>query len=99
MKIRSVGVLSVGKLFGAIYAAIGLLGGLGVAMFTVLGGAIMAQQQGAAAGIPPIAFGIAALIFAPIFYGLCGFLGGLLTAGLYNVAAHFLGGVEIELGQ
>jgi hypothetical protein len=99
MKIRSVGVLSVGKLFAAMYAAFGLLAGLAVGVFAVLGGVIAAQQQGAAAGFPPVALGIAAVFFVPVFYGGIGFVGGLLTAGLYNVAAHFLGGVEVELGE
>ena len=102
MKIRSVGVLSVGKLFAAMYAAFGLLAGLAVGIFAALGGAFAAQQHGAAASLPPVALvalGIAAVFFVPVFYGGIGFVGGLLTARLYNVAAHFLGGVEVELGE
>jgi uncharacterized oligopeptide transporter (OPT) family protein len=99
MKIRQVGPLSVGKIFGAIYCAFGVLIGLFVALFLILGGAIAANQQGAAAGVPPVAIGIAVIIFAPIFYGLTGFLGGLISAALYNLAAGFLGGIEVDLGE
>jgi hypothetical protein len=34
---------------------------------------------------------------APIFYGLIGFLGGLFTAFVYNLAARAIGGVEFEI--
>jgi hypothetical protein len=99
MKIRHVGPLSVGKILGVIYAGMGLLIGLFFAMISMVGAAAAAQQQGFAAGFPPVALGIAAIFFAPLFYGVLGFLGGLLTATLYNIAAGFIGGIEIDLGQ
>lgn len=99
MKIRSVGPLSVGKIFGAIYASLGLVIGLVFAFVSLVGAAMAANQQGAAAGLPPVALGIAAIFFAPLFYGLMGFIGGVITAALYNVAARFMGGIEIDVGQ
>jgi hypothetical protein len=99
MKIRSVGPLSVGKIFGAIYASLGLVIGLVFAFVSLVGAAIAANQQGAAAGLPPVALGIAAIFFAPLFYGLMGFIGGVITAALYNVAARFMGGIEIDVGE
>ena len=41
-------------------------------------------------------FGIGAPIFLPIFYGIMGFVGGLLSAWLYNIVAKWVGGIEIE---
>jgi hypothetical protein len=99
MKIRSVGPLSVGKIFGAIYASLGLVIGLVFAFVSLVGAAIAANQQGAAAGLPPVALGIAAIFFAPLFYGLMGFIGGVITAALYNVASRFMGGIEIDVGE
>jgi hypothetical protein len=99
MKIRSVGPLSVGKIFGAIYGGLGLLIGLFLALFLILGAAIWPDQKGAPALIPSVAIGIAVIIFAPIFYGLAGFIGGLISAALYNLAAGFLGGIEVDLGE
>jgi hypothetical protein len=95
MKIRSVGVLSVGKIFGAIYALLGLLIGLVFAAIAAMGGAI-ANKQGLPAGLPPAFFGVAAIFFVPIIYGIAGFIGGLIMAGLYNLAAGFVGGIEID---
>jgi hypothetical protein len=99
MKIRSVGPLSVGKISGAIYGGLGFLIGLVFALISLVGAAIAANQQGAVAGLPPIALGIAAIFFAPVFYGAAGFLGGVITAALYNVAARMMGGIEVELGD
>jgi hypothetical protein len=99
MKIRSVGPLSVGKIFGAIYAGLGLLIGLVFALISLVGAAIAANVQGAAAGLPPVALGIGAIFLLPVFYGLLGFLGGVITAALYNLAAGMMGGIEVELGE
>ena len=35
----------------------------------------------------------------PVFYGAMGFVGGLITAGLYNVIAGFTGGIEFEFTE
>jgi hypothetical protein len=40
--------------------------------------------------------GIGAIIVFPILYGLLGFLFGLLSAAIYNLAARIIGGVTIE---
>jgi hypothetical protein len=42
-------------------------------------------------------FGVGAVILLPLFYGLMGFLMGMLTAALYNLIAGWLGGVELEV--
>jgi hypothetical protein len=36
-------------------------------------------------------------VFAPIVYGLLGFLLGALSAWLYNIAAKYVGGIRLEL--
>jgi hypothetical protein len=44
-----------------------------------------------------VLFGVGSIIFLPIFYGILGFIGGLITAWTYNLVARFAGGLEIEL--
>ncbi len=48
-----------------------------------------------------VLFGVAAffgfLILIPIFYGIFGFIGGLLVGVLYNWAAKKVGGIAFEL--
>ncbi len=99
MVITKVGVLSLGKLLGVMYAAIGALFGLLYALFAVLGGgALMALGggDGAMGGGMMMGMGIAAVIILPIVYGILGFIAGLLTALFFNIAAKFVGGLEIE---
>ena len=44
-------------------------------------------------------FGVGSVIFFPIFYGIGGFTGGLILALIYNFAAKFGGGIEMEFGM
>jgi hypothetical protein len=105
MIITKIGVLSLGKLLGLIYAAIGALFGLLYALFAVVGGgAMLAMGSGDSAagggmfmgGGMMMGVGVAAVFVLPIFYGILGFIGGLLTALFFNLAAKYTGGLEIE---
>ncbi len=44
-------------------------------------------------------FGVGALLFMPIGYGVLGFVVSLVLAALYNVVAKFAGGIEIQTEQ
>jgi hypothetical protein len=92
MVVKSLGVISVGKMYGAISAAMGLLFGIGFALFSVVGGVLDTSQN----AILGPALGVGAVIVLPIFYGLMGFIGGVIGAALYNLFAAMVGGVEIN---
>jgi hypothetical protein len=100
-RIKSVGVMSVAKVMGLIYGALGLLV---VPIFLVIGlASSMAMKQAQAAtganipaAIGPI-FAIFMAIAAPIFYGLMGFVTGAISALIYNLIAGWVGGIEMEL--
>jgi hypothetical protein len=99
MVIRRVGVMSLAKVMGVLYGGLGLVIGICFALFSVLGGGAMmasGQDGSGAGGGMMMGMGLGMAIFAPIFYGVVGFIGGLLTGWLYNLAAGFAGGVEIE---
>jgi hypothetical protein len=93
MVVKSLGVVSVGKMYGAISAAMGLLFGIGIALFSVLGASLADSTQSAILG--PV-LGVGAVIALPIFYGVLGFIGGVIGAALYNLFAAMVGGVEIQ---
>lgn len=93
MVVKSVGVVSVGKMYGAITAAMGLLFGIGIALFSVLGAGLADSTESAILG--PV-LGVGAVIVLPIFYGVLGFIGGVVGAALYNLFAAMVGGVEIQ---
>ena len=92
--ITSIGVLSLAKMLGVLYAFIGLfLGGI-LSLFSVMGAAFGGADSG---GVAAMLFGVGAVIILPIIYGCIGFVGGLITAPLYNLVAKIMGGLEIEL--
>lgn len=96
--IRRLGVFSVGKVMGLTYALLGLIFGAIFALISVLGGAFgAALGEDAGGAFAGALFGVGSVIILPILYGLIGFIGGLLTAAIYNFVAGFTGGVELEL--
>jgi hypothetical protein len=93
MVIKHVGVMSVGKLYGVMCAALGLLAGV---LFAAIGslGAGIASASGSSA-LPFAGIGVAAVIVIPLVYGIFGFIGGLISAVLYNLFAGIVGGIEV----
>ena len=99
MVIQKIGAMSLGKVLGVLYAFIGLLVGAIVSLVSMVGAVI-----GTAGGESPgaflgVFFGVAAIVALPLFYGAMGFIGGLVTAALYNVIVGVTGGVELELTE
>ena len=99
MVIRRIGVASAAKTAGVIYACIGVIVGIGVAiMATVVGaaGAMGPESEQLPAWIAPV-FGVGAIVVAPIFYGVLGLVLGAIVAALYNLVAGLTGGLIIEV--
>jgi hypothetical protein len=95
MVLRSIGVLSCGKVLGITYALMGLLLGAIFALLSMAGIAIDQPRQGNAA-VPFAAVGAGMIIILPIVYGVLGFIGGMIAAAVYNVVASLVGGLELE---
>lgn len=94
--IRRFGVLSVGKMMGLTYALIGLIFGAIFSLFAIMGSAI-GMAEDASAGMAGMLFGAGAIIIVPLFYGLIGFIAGLIGSAIYNLVAGIGGGIEVEL--
>ncbi len=97
MVITRIGVLSVAKIAGVLYAGVGLIIG---ALFSLIGLAGFAgglASDSAAGAMGSALFGVGAIIVLPIFYGVMGFVVTLISAWLFNIAAGITGGVEIEV--
>ena len=84
MIIRRVGPLSCAKIAGIIYAVLGLVLGAAVSMIAMIGAALSSTQRTETALTPilGVVFGIGAIVMLPIFYGVIGFLSGLIGAWL-----------------
>jgi len=98
MVIRRVGVVSAAKISGVLYAAMGLIFGLIVALISSAGAGILAatQSQGSQGWLGPI-FVIGAIVFLPILYGVIGLIAGAISAALYNLFSGLVGGLELEV--
>lgn len=99
MMLRRIDPLSCGKMLGCLYAILGLLMGAIVLVFGAIG---LAGGAGAAGG-GDLAAGIGGMLFmavmAPFFYGVMGFIGGLISALLYNLCGAVVGGIEMQFEE
>lgn len=90
--IKSVGVMSVGKIFGLLYGCMGLIF---VPIFLIAG------LVGAFAGPKNFPLGgVLAVVMAfvlPVVYGGMGFVMGAIGALFYNFVAGRVGGFEVQL--
>ena len=95
------GCAASGGMLGVLYACMGLIF-LPVFALAGLAGAFPQQiQQAQNTGGPPAAL-IAAMmfgfgIFMPVFYGVFGFIFGVISAAIYNLIARWIGGIEVEV--
>lgn len=96
MVITRVNPVSAAKVAGLLYVVIGLIAGAFVSLFTMAGAAIGAGSGNGDGAMFGALFGVGAIVLLPIFYGVFGFIGTLIMAWLFNVAAGMVGGVEIE---
>ena len=92
-KISRMGVLSCAKVCGIVYAIFGLVFGLIITGIALAVPASANVPSGFLAGV----FGIGSVIVLPLLYGVLGFIGGIIFAAVYNLAAKWTGGMEIAL--
>jgi H+/Cl- antiporter ClcA len=90
--LKSVGVLSVAKIMGLIYACMGLIF---APFFLLVGmvGSLAGQYRSPFAG----AFGVFFALLMPVFYGVLGFIAGAIGALLYNLFSNLVGGFELRI--
>ena len=94
MVIKRVGPLSLAKIAAILYAVVGIIAGLIVSAISMAG--VFGAGTPRGAGIAAFVGGGAIIVF-PILYGVLGSIGALIMAGLYNLAAGIMGGVEMEV--
>lgn len=100
MTVRRVGIFSLAKIQGLIGFVFGLIIGVIYGLIIILFGAAltsMGQSEASAAGGATIGVGIGMMIGIPIIYGIMAFIAGAIGAIIYNIAAGFVGGIELEM--
>jgi len=85
LKIKKVNVLKLGFIFATIYGILSAIIFLFVGIFGI-----------AIEGNP---VGLLLMILMPFLYAFCGFIGGLIMGGMYNLVAKWIGGVEVEVEE
>ncbi len=94
MVLRRIGPLSAAKISGVLYVVIGFIAGIFMAMMSLF--MPTPEETGFALNL---FFGFGALVFMPIFYGVMGFLAGLVGAAIYNLVAGVIGGLEMDFEE
>jgi hypothetical protein len=79
---------------GTLYALMGLIFGACISLFSFVGSAF--APRGVPGGLG-VLFGVGAIIALPLFYGILGFIMSLIGAGLYNLVASWVGGIELDV--
>ncbi|MGI8788464.1 MAG: hypothetical protein ACR2HG_11965 [Pyrinomonadaceae bacterium] len=100
LKINKLGVLSVAKIQGAVLFVLGLIIGIiyGIIIIAIsLLGAGIGGRGNLIAGGGGVVMGIVMMILFPVMYGAMGFVGGAISALLYNFFARMVGGIEMEI--
>ena len=99
-QIKRMGVFSCAKIYSVVMAAFGvIIGVIYGLLFMVVGGAMMAGggRDSGAAGASSLVVGIIMMVVIPILYGVIGFVFGAIGGVVYNIAAGFVGGIEMEM--
>jgi len=99
MLIKRVGPVSLGKILGIIYAFFGFVAGLFFSFFVLMGSILGSAIEDSPEPLVGMIFGVGAVFAFPIFYGLLGFLGGIITAGIYNFVSRWVGGIDVEFEE
>lgn len=92
--VRRIGPGSAFKVGATMYAFMGLLLGIIFALISMLGGALMPASE---AGVFRMFFGVGAIVFFPICYGVIGGIGAALGALIYNLVVGWVGGLEVDI--
>ena len=99
MIVKSIGLFSLAKIMGIIYAFFGFIVGLFFSFFTLMGAVLGSVFSDSPEPLVGLIFGVGSVIFFPVLYGVLGFIGGIISAGIYNLVAKWVGGLEIELEE
>lgn len=97
VRLKRVGVMSAGMVSGALGAIGGLIGGGFFFLFSML--AVSLGPQNNNPGAAALGAGIGVVIFAPLLYGVVGFIAGIIYAFIYNILAGMTGGLQMEFSR
>jgi len=92
-RLAHIAPLQLGLVLGILYGIISLVFVIPFFIIVSLVGAASAGSGTGAQALPAIFSGIF-LIFLPVIYAVLGFIGGVISAFVYNLIAKWTGGIE-----
>ena len=95
--VKRIGPGSACKVGLVVYACLGLIVGVVSAGYSLIAGPSGYADSDATPLLFPYTHGWRAIFFFPIVYGIGGAILGPACAWLYNLAAKWMGGLEIEM--
>ena len=96
LKVKRIGVLSLGMYFMILYLIIGFIFSI---IYAYVISSLISLFSPAAGAIVGVISGIIAVPVITIGFGVLGFISGVLTAVLYNLISRLTGGVEIKVRE
>src|SRR5690349_1681789 len=97
LRIRKLGVLSVAKIQSLILLVVSLLisipYGLIIIVYALFGASMVGGNASFAVGGGGVVIGILVMVGLPIFYAIIGFIGGAISALVYNLFSGIVGGI------
>ena len=97
--LKRVGPGSAFKIGLVLYAFLGLIVGICMALFSMVAGSLtgMAGADAPTAKLLGAGMGFGAIIIFPILYGLVGGIGAAIGAVVYNLVSGIVGGLEVDI--
>lgn len=102
LRLKKLGILSVAKIYGLFGVIFGLIIGVLAALVAVTMGTLGAASAGDDAGgmlAMTAGMGCLYILLFPLLYGVICFIGGALSAWIFNFVAPRAGGLEMEFNQ
>ncbi|MDQ8201774.1 hypothetical protein [Pelagicoccus sp. SDUM812003] len=96
-RLKRVAPMQLAKILAIIYAILPLVMAPFFLLFSFIASSAAPAGQSAAPLPMLLGMGVGFFIFAPMLYGVIGFVCGLIGAFLYNLVASWVGGIEVEV--
>lgn len=91
-RLKSIGVMSAAKISAVLYGGLALV----FVPFLLLMAAVMSASSSAIPNAPSPALFVVFAVIALFFYAAMGFVAGAIAAFIYNLAAGWIGGLELH---
>jgi len=91
-RVKRIAPLQLGKMLALLY---GIMGLIFCPIFLIM--SLVASHAPSPQRVGMMAFGTGFALMLPFLYAAMGFIGGVVSAFIYNIIAKWIGGIEVEV--